>query len=150
MTLSRATNVAFLGGGRRSAHTTHPSASSFFRGEFSCATDSSRDGEFWIGNGLLFFVLCTHKTHKKAQSAKKGPKKRRPKKKRTTTTGVGPRSECSTHNTFIIIMPRRRTQTPTFRANLMGEYVVLRVDRDENNKMVPKLDAFYGSKTRRF
>ena len=35
MTLSRATNVAFfLGGGRRSAHTTHPSAS-FFRGEFS-------------------------------------------------------------------------------------------------------------------
>jgi len=27
--------VAFFGGGRRSAHTTHPSASSFFRGEFS-------------------------------------------------------------------------------------------------------------------
>ena len=104
MTLSRATNVAFFGGGRRSAHTTHPSASSFFRGEFSCATDSSRDGEFWIGNGLLFFVvLCTNKTHKKAQSAKKGPKKKT--KKRTTTTGVGPRSEC-THNNFII-MPRR-------------------------------------------
>tara|TARA_B100001540_G_scaffold15942_3_gene13606 strand:- start:2362 stop:2625 length:264 start_codon:yes stop_codon:yes gene_type:complete len=39
-------------------------------------------------------------------------------------------------------MPRRRTQTPTFRANLMGEYVVLRVDRDENNEMVPKSYAF--------
>ena len=32
-------------------------------------------------------------------------------KKRTTTTGVGPRSECSTHNTFKLFMPRRRTQT---------------------------------------
>ncbi len=132
MTLSRATNVAFfLGGGVVVRHTPHtPPRLSFgenlvgvSKGSAStrwwwwwwwwwCATDSSRDGEFWFGNGLLFVVvfLCTNKTHKKAQVQKKDRRKE-DQKKRTTTTGVGPRSECSTHNTFKLLCQRRRTQT---------------------------------------